>query len=121
MSAHTCDACVVSCIDFRLQEHIRLWTDKNLAGQTFDFVSLAGSAGNLEAVISQIEISVRLHKVKRIILINHEDCGAYGAESTFQKHAWDLKTARRTILEKYPNLEVSLYCLHLDGKFEEVN
>jgi carbonic anhydrase len=118
--AHICDAIVVCCIDFRFQKFIRKWTDKNLKGKTFDMVGFAGSTKDLETVMKQIDISVRLHQIKKVVLIHHEECGAYGAESTPKRHATDLKKAKSEILSKYPTLEVLLYYLHLDGTFDKV-
>ncbi|OGM64695.1 hypothetical protein A2961_01440 [Candidatus Woesebacteria bacterium RIFCSPLOWO2_01_FULL_39_21] len=117
---HTCDALVVCCIDFRFQKHIREFTDKNLSGKTFDLVGFAGSSKDLKTVMKQLGISVRLHEIKEIYLIHHENCGAYGEESTFTRHSQDLVKARSAIFAKYPDLSVYLYYLHLDGEFEKV-
>jgi carbonic anhydrase len=118
---HTCDAIVVCCIDFRFQKFIRDFTDKNLAGMTFDMVGFAGSTKDLDTVLKQIDISVRLHHISEVYLIHHEDCGAYGAESTPTRHRSDLIKAEKEILKAYPNLKVNLYYLHLDGQFESIN
>jgi carbonic anhydrase len=119
--AHTADAIIVACIDFRFQKFIREWIDQNLAGKTYDFVGFAGATKNLETVLSQIDISVRLHQIKQAVLIHHEECGAYGVESTSERHAEDLKKAQAAILAKYPDLKVGLFYLHLDGTFEAVS
>lgn len=119
--AHTCDAIVVSCIDFRFQKYIKDWTETNLRGKTYDYVGFAGSTKNLDTIMEQIDISVRLHSIKEVYLIHHEECGAYGAESTPERHAEDLKKAKLEILSKYPELKVNIYYLHLDGTFEEIN
>lgn len=118
--SHTCDAVVVCCIDFRFQKFIREWTDENLKDKTFDLVGFAGATKELDTIMKQIDISVRLHQIKQVILIHHEECGAYGAESTPERHTQDLKKAKTEILAKYPNLDVDLYYLYLDGKFEAV-
>lgn len=119
--SHHCDAIIVCCIDFRFQKYIRNWTDSNLKGKTFDLVGFAGSTKDLVTVMKQIDISVRLHQIKEVVLIHHEECGAYGTESTPENHARDLKKAKATIRAHYPALTVNLYYLHLDGTFEEIN
>lgn len=118
--AHSCDAIVVSCIDFRFQKYIREWLDKNLKDKTFDYVGFAGATKDLDTVMQQIDISVRLHSIKEVYLIHHEECGAYGAESTHDRHAQDLNLAKEKILAIYPTLKVSLYHLYLEGTFEEI-
>ena len=120
MATHTCDALIISCIDFRFQKYIRGWLDRNMAGKAFDYVGYAGASRELETDLKQIAISVRLHHIKHIILVNHEDCGAYGAEGSPERHAKDLKKAKETILKLYPALQVDLYYLHLDGRFEKI-
>lgn len=121
MSTHTCDAIIVCCIDFRFQRFIRAWTDTHLKGKTFDLVGFAGSTKDLDTVMNQIDISVRLHHIKQIVLIHHEECGAYGTESTFERHKQDLRKAKETILKKYPNLSVELHYARLNGQFAEVS
>ena len=118
--AHTCEAVVVHCIDFRLQDYLNAWLTKRFGPKNYDRVSIAGAVKDYDYVWSQIEISHRLHETKKVILINHEDCGAYGAEGTFMRHKADLDETRRKILEKIPHLIVERYYLHLDGKFEQL-
>ena len=117
MNHHSCEALVVTCMDFRLQDFINNWISKNIPPRSHDRIAFAGGVKNLETILWQVEISKRLHDIKKVILINHEDCGAYGEAGTPQKHAEDLKTAKAAILEKYPDLEVETYYFHLDGIF----
>lgn len=120
MSKHTCHALVITCIDFRFQDFINDWISKNIPPKSHDRVAFAGATKNLEIILGQIEISKKLHDVKRVILINHEDCGAYGEAGTPEKHAEDLKNAAEQVQEKLPDIEVETYYLHLDGTFEKV-
>ncbi|MBI2020565.1 hypothetical protein HYS94_04055 [Candidatus Daviesbacteria bacterium] len=121
MNDHTAEALVVSCIDYRLQEAINNWISKNFSPKTFDRVALAGGVKNLDTIMGQIDIALRLHHIKKVILINHEDCGAYGEAGTPQKHAEDLRNAKAKAQEIYPELEVETYYLHLDGTFESIS
>ena len=120
MSTHTCDAFVVACIDFRFQKFIKKWLEENFQNKTYDYVGFAGATKNFDIIMGQLDISVRLHHISQVVLIHHEECGAYGAESTHDRHAEDLKKARKLINEKYPQLKVDLFYLHLDGEFEEI-
>ncbi len=118
--AHIANAIVVCCIDFRFQKFIRRFTDEKLPGKTFDLVGYAGSTKELDTVMGQIDISVRLHQITQAVLIHHEECGAYGAESTPKRHGADLQKAKNAILAKYPNLQVDLYYMKLDGSVEAI-
>ena len=121
MSNHNCDSLLVACIDFRFQKFIRNWIEKNMNNKTYDYVGFAGASRDLKTILKQLDISVRLHKITQIVLIHHEDCGAYGKESTPKRHATDLKKAKKQILKLYPDLKVDLFYILLDGKFEKVD
>lgn len=121
---HKCQALVISCIDFRFQEHLKEFLNKKHF-QNYDLVSVAGSAKNLvaskksaEFLLSQVLISYNLHQVKNIYLINHQNCGAYGTTlvtgSVKEKaiHSRDLKKARRIISKKLPELQVKLFFMN---------
>lgn len=120
MDPHDCETIVVTCIDYRLQEAINKWLYDHFQPKTFDRVALAGGVKNLDPIMGQVEIAHRLHHINKVVLINHEDCGAYGAENTSGKHAADLNAAKDKIKELYPTLEVEAYYLHLDGTFETI-
>ena len=121
---HTCDLLVISCIDFRFQEALRNFLNKEHRGD-YDLVCLAGAAKNLvsgrdfgkEVLFDQIRISQNLHQIKKIFLVNHQNCGAYGESLTSwspqerEVHKADLTRARDKIAELFPKLEVLLYLI----------
>ncbi len=118
MNNHSCDNLVVTCIDFRFQDYINNWISKNVPPKSYDRVAFAGGVKNLDTILSQIEVSKRLHDIKKVVLINHEDCGAYRAEGGVERHYEDLRNASSKIKQQIPNLEVETYYLHLDGTFD---
>lgn len=121
MFAHICDAIVITCIDFRIQPFVEQWLNKNFGERNYDHVSLAGGVYDFYTILRQVEISNNLHKVKKVVLINHEDCGAYGAEGSFERHLKDLAEAERKIESLFPHLDVETYFLHLDGTLIETS
>lgn len=120
MNDHTAQALVVTCIDFRFQQAINKWIAEHFPPITFDRVALAGGVKDVDIILGQIEIALRLHHIKKVVLINHEDCGAYGAGGTLEKHTEDLKNATQSIKQQFPDLEVEIYYLHLDGTFQPI-
>jgi carbonic anhydrase len=111
-------------MDFRFMKGIREYLDaKGLTGDC-DLVSVAGAAKNISNpsdpfempfVMKQIGLSHDLHHVKKVVLMNHLDCGAYGGTKAFTspedekiKHMADLKAAGLAVKEKYPDVEVLL-------------
>ena len=126
MAEHGCETCIVTCIDYRLQEYINNWIAQNFEPGSFHRVALAGGVKNLEVILDQAKTSSRLHNIRRAILINHEDCGAYGAENIpdqeteLKRHTEDLKSMAERIKSELPDLNVESYFLRLDGTFEPV-
>jgi carbonic anhydrase len=118
--AHTCKAVVVTCIDFRFQKFIDTKISENLGERNHDRVAWAGGVKDWDNVMNQIDISKRLHDISEVVLMNHEECGAYGEAGTPEKHSEDLKAAREEVLKKYPEMDVKLFYVHLDGTFEQV-
>lgn len=120
---HECHNLVIHCIDFRLQDDIWWWLKSQGVTGDSDIVSVAGAVKELVSpeieeyrkyLSKQIRISRELHGMKRVILINHTDCGAYGGKKAFegdtageeQKHLEDMKSAAIIIKNEFPDLEV---------------
>jgi len=121
MPDNTTDAIVVHCIDFRFQKYLDLWLLGRFGHDNYDRVSLAGGVFDFYTILKQVEIANRLHKIKRVILINHEDCGAYGEAGNYKRHKSDLEEAERKVEALFPDLAVETYYLHLDGRFEKMS
>lgn len=111
---HTCSAIIVTCIDFRFQSQLEAWAREHVGERNYDRVALAGGIKNLDVILTQIDVSNRLHQIKKVVLINHEDCGAYGAAGTEEKHREDLTTAAQKVKADYPHLSVETYYAKLD-------
>jgi carbonic anhydrase len=117
-------------MDFRFMKGIREYLDaKGMTGDC-DLVSVAGAAKNISNpsdsfdtpfVMKQVGLSHDLHHVKKIVLMNHLDCGAYGGAKAFgspeeekAKHIADLKAAGQMVKEKYADVEVTLVLAKLN-------
>jgi hypothetical protein len=121
MPENICEAVVVHCIDFRLQHFLNDWLTDRFGHRNYDRIAVAGAIKNLDLAADQVEISHRLNKVRKAILINHEDCRAYGAEGTRGRHMHDLAEAEARVEARFPDLDVETYYLHLDGTFEQLS
>lgn len=120
MQSHNADAIVITCIDFRFQEYINNWLRVNFKPGTYDRGAFAGAAKSLETILDQVNVAHRLHHIKKAVLINHEDCGAYGEEGSKEKHSKDLNEAAEKVKAQIPGVDVESYYLHLDGTFERI-
>ena len=115
-----CEAVVVTCIDFRFQEFFDPWLRERLRHGNYDRIGIAGGVKNWETVFGQIQIAKELHGVKTVLLVNHEECGAYGEEGTLHRHETDLREARDNVRERFPDVDVALYYARLGGGFDVI-
>lgn len=120
MAIHVCEALEINCIDFRFRKYIRKWNETHFTDSDYDMVAIAGASKDLYIIMKQLEVATRLHHITRIIIMHHEDCGAYAKNSTKENHIKDMKKAQHTIAILYPEIKVKLFYLHLDGKFEKI-
>jgi hypothetical protein len=118
MPANTCEAVVVHCFDFRLQPYLNDWLMKRFGIRNYDRISWAGGVREFAIVKPQIQMASRFHNVKKVILINHEDCRAYGELGTKERHISDLTYAEYALQSL--QLDVEKYYLHLNGEFERI-
>lgn len=132
-------AVVLFCIDFRFKDATLEFLKHELQLADLDIVALAGACKNIaaperssdfETAIKQFEISSKLHAIKKIILIDHADCGAYGGSSVFETskkerkaHVVNLRKAKKILQEKFPDKKIVLYYVNLkiqEIKFEKI-
>ena len=130
-----CDACVLWCFDHRFDMGFRKFL-KRIGVVHSDSIKVAGGAKTLsspqneserEFVLEQIRISIRLHGTKKVILMVHSDCGAYGglaetfagdAKAEAAHHEKELRHAAAVLLEAIPGLEVRGYFMDFEGMWE---
>jgi hypothetical protein len=127
---HECEAVVFCCIDFRFWRETEEFVDNYFQLASYDFPKLPGSAkaiieSNGEDLASScVSVPCDLHNIEKVILINHEDCGAYGGSKPFKGdkkaeqefHERELKKAAEIIQEKFPEKEVHLVYARLNAK-----
>ncbi|MGB9662109.1 MAG: carbonic anhydrase [Moorellaceae bacterium] len=122
-----CQACVLTCMDFRIQRPITAWLEaKGLQGN-YDYIALPGASRNFvpEGKLDLVEKSIKLHQIEEVYLLHHEDCGAYALgelpSAEQLKHQYpDMRQAARILQERYPNLKIHLGFLYLNGRMVEL-
>lgn len=129
---HHADAALMVCVDFRFRETYLKAAKEVFGLETFDLWTIPGVAKIFSApeeenfreiILTKIKkVSIDLHQIKKIILINHADCGAYGGRKYFansvlekEAHATDLKKAREILKNNFPDLEINLGYLDILG------
>jgi hypothetical protein len=132
--AHAADALLLNCIDYRLINYVNRYM--RLRGMTDDYDQVVLAGASLAAVYpgvpdwnhtfwDQLQVSSDLHNIAKVIVLDHRDCGAfktylgrdYGQEpdAETQVHAVYLDTLRQQINGRYPELDVELLLMSLDG------
>lgn len=121
---HWCDALVITCSDFRFTTATQEFVNNRLGMKgNYDYISIPGSIRNLldrktrDLVLDNFGVSVRLHHVKQVIIMAHQDCRiGYGGSEKFQEPideykiiCKDLKKARTRMGIRFPHLKVYLY------------
>jgi carbonic anhydrase len=133
------EAMVLGCIDPRLQAPVSKYTAKRgLTGKYSQFVIAGAAIGVVaepfkdwhKAFWDNLATSIQLHNIKKVIAINHRDCGAakiaYGEaavatnDAETETHRKALAEFRKQVNEKQPKLGVETGLMAINGKFEKL-
>ena len=135
---YSCDGAIVWCFDNRFEVGFRKFL-KRTGVINIDPIKVAGGAKCLASpdaeserqfVLEQIRKSMRLHDTRRVILMVHSDCGAYGGLEKFandprreaEHHCTELHAAAATLRAAIPEVEVKGYYMDFEGVWaEELN
>jgi len=131
---HEAKALVLSCIDFRFLAAERYFLALQNLGNQYDWTALSGaslalagfpSGADTQAFWDQLDLSYKIHHIKKVIILDHQDCQAYASkfnpdlskdpERELQVHREYLNQAFWAIRERYPDLNIELYFLNLNA------
>ncbi len=132
-------AMVLSCIDPRFQSITYNYLKKRNLNGKYSLFAIAGAAIGVTAVKfkkwhrsfwDNIETSIKLHQIKKLIVINHRDCGAakmINRKKDFNKsketeiHRISFSKLKKKFKKKYPRLKIELKIISLNKKVEHFN
>tara|TARA_Y100001970_G_scaffold4379_1_gene5071 strand:+ start:140 stop:535 length:396 start_codon:yes stop_codon:yes gene_type:complete len=125
------EAMVLSCMDPRFQPKVyKYLKNKKLTGKYSSF-TIAGAAIGVTAkkfkkwhstFIDNLSTSIKLHKISKLIVINHSDCGAAKIVNGKKKfnsivenniHKESFKKIKKIVNKKFPSLKISYKVLTL--------
>ncbi len=127
-----CDAAILWCFDNRFELGFRKFL-RRIGVANSDPIKIAGGAkciaspeheSDRQFVLEQIRKSMRLHGTRKVILMVHSDCGAYGGlaegfrgDSTAEAahHERELQRAAATLQSEIPGIDVQGYFVDFDG------
>jgi carbonic anhydrase len=121
------DACVVSCYDARFELVLRKFL-KRRGLSLVDHLKIAGSVKGLaspeheadrEFMLRMIRISMRLHQPELVVMVGHNECGAYGSAPP-ETIAQDLRLAAQIVRAAEPSMKVECYFADFDGMYRVI-
>ena len=127
---------VLSCMDPRFQPIVYNYLKKKKLIGKYSAFTLAGSAIGVTAskfkkwhktFWDNIDTSIKLHKIKKLIVINHRDCGAakiingkkeFNRANETKIHKNSFLKLKKIFNKKYPKLIIELKLISLNQKVE---
>jgi len=116
------DACVITCFDARFDQAVRKFL-KRRGILLFDHVKIPGAAkpfcsgdgdADCEFLLRAVRTSMRLHSSCRVVIVAHNDCGAYlGVPASIV--AADAARSAAFLRKIEPSLSVESYFADFDG------
>ncbi len=129
-------AMVLSCIDPRFQPIVYNYLKKKKLTGKYSSFTIAGSAIGVTAnkfkrwhkvFWDNFETSVKLHNIKKLIVINHRDCGAakiingkkdFTITNETNVHKNSFQKIKKIFRKKYPKLSIELKIISLNSNVE---
>ena len=127
---------VLSCIDPRFQPVVYNYLKKKKLVGKYSSFTIAGSAIGVtaskfkrwhKAFWDNFDTSVKLHKIRKLIVINHRDCGAakiingkknFSKENETVVHRNSFQKIKKIFKKKYPKLRIEFKIISLNSKVE---
>ena len=131
-------AMVLFCIDPRFQPIVYNYLKKKKLIGKYSAFTIAGSAIGVTAskfkkwhktFWDNLDTSIKLHKIKKLIVINHRDCGAakiingkkeFNRANETKIHKNSFLKLRKLFKKKYPKLTIELKLISLNQKVENL-
>lgn len=136
-AAGTTEVLLLSCMDYRLMDDVASYMDRRELTEKYDHVILAGASIGVtnekypawgQTFWDHVGVAAQLHHIKRVIVIDHRDCGAYklflGPEHAKDRavetaaHGREAAKLKAAIKARHPDLGVELLLMALDGSVE---
>ena len=127
-------AMVLSCMDPRFQHLVHNFLKKKKLTGEYSAFTIAGAAVGVthskfkkwhNTFYDNLATSIQLHKIEKLIVINHKDCGAakiangkkeFNPENEKKIHQNSFSKIKKEIKKRFPKLKVELNVIALDSK-----
>jgi hypothetical protein len=135
----TVTALGITCIDYRLVDDAVKFFGRLKLTNDYDEVALAGASlaavspkfpSSNTAFWDHVAIAIQLHHIRKVIVVDHRDCGAYkvafgkdykgeGAAELAQ-HKGVMMEVRARLRTLHPDLASEFYLMSLNGRAERI-
>ncbi len=130
---------VLSCIDPRFQPIIFNYLVKKKLKGKYSLFTVAGASIGVtspkfkkwhRSFWDNFETSIKLHKIRKLIVINHRDCGAakiingnkeFDSLNEIKIHKSSFKKIKKVFKKKYSKLKIETYLISLNKKIRKFN
>ena len=131
-------AMVLSCMDPRFQPLVYSYLKKKKLTGKYSAFTIAGSAIGVthdkfkkwhSVFIENLSTSIKLHKIEKLIVINHTDCGAakiangkkeFNSLNENKIHKASFNKLKRIVKKKFPKLKIDLNLMSINKKIKKI-
>ena len=133
------EAMVLSCIDPRFQHKVSSYLRRRKLRGKYSSFTIAGAAVGItnknfkkwqKTFIENLETSIQIHKINKLIVINHKDCGAaklVNGKNQFNEvnenkiHEESFKILKKILNKNFPKLYLEFYLMDLKNSMKRFN
>ena len=130
-------AMVLSCMDPRFQPKIFNYLKKRKLSGQYSAFTIAGAAVGVthskfkkwhRVFFENLSASIQLHKIDRLIVINHQDCGAAKIANSKKEfnnkvetdiHKISFKKLKSSLRKKFPKLKIEFNVMALNNSIKK--
>ena len=126
-------AMVLSCMGPRFQTKVSNYLKRRKLNNKYSAFTIAGAAVGVTAskfkkwhttFWENLNTSIKIHRIEKLIVINHKDCGAakivngrkeFTPQNEMKIHEYSFEKIKLNLKKKHPRLKVELNLMSLNG------
>ena len=130
-------AMVLSCMDPRFQTKISNYLKRRKLNGKYSAFTIAGAAVGVTAskfkkwhttFWENLNTSIKIHRIEKLIVINHKDCGAakivngkkeFSLQNEMKIHENSFEKIKSNLKKNHPRLKVELNLMSLNGRIDK--
>ena len=128
---------VLSCMDPRFQTKVSNYLKRRKLNDKYSAFTIAGAAVGVTALKfkkwhttfwENLNTSIKIHRIEKLIVINHKDCGAakivngkkeFSSQNEIKIHEKSFEKIKSNLKKKHPRLKVELNLMSLNGRIDK--